>query len=460
MKTQFRIIAALAVAIAAMTAPARAEEPSATPQATQPAITRQEYEQLLRTQEQMRQEIERLKAGRAAPATQPSASPALAPGKEPALVEDIDDLDKRLKIVADEAHAGLPGIEHLVIAGDCAVGFSTQNKSPSSFSTNFSPLFLFAPTDNLLFEAGLGFGVSTDGTNSASTDVELSLADASVIINDNLIVGGGLFAVPFGQYHNHFDPPWINRLPDDPIIFTDNTAPVSEVGLFAKGVYPVKCVGKLLPDAKFTYDLYIANGPNLITNDPSAAGQLNFADYTDLNNGKAAGGRIALLPSSNIELGYSMQYSHTSPGGFPHVHALLQAVDLNWVQEYRPLGGVFTTRAEWIWSQIEPATYDPTGAQGFGPIRVGNWTQGGYCTLSYRPTLSRNKWLQNTEYVFRYDTERSPLSSPGGEHESRYTLGVDYWITPSWVMKVAYEFDNRKVGVEQSAFYVQLGLGL
>ena len=48
----------------------------------------------------------------------------------------------------------------------------------------------------------------------------------------------------------------------------------------------------------------------------------------------------------------------------------------------------------------------------------------------------------------------------GGDHESRYTIGVDYWLTPAWVFKVAYEFDNKTIGVEQSAFYLQLGLGL
>ncbi|HZK80700.1 MAG TPA: hypothetical protein VFC46_06520, partial [Humisphaera sp.] len=323
----------------------------------------------------------------------------------------------------------------------------------------FSPVFLFAPTDRLLFEAALDVGIGTDDTNSSSTSVDLTIANASVIISDNLIIGGGLFVVPFGQYHNHFDPPWINKLPDDPIIFDDNTAPGSEVGFFAKGVYPVSFVRKFLPSAKFTYDLYLANGPNLITSDPGAAGQLNFSDYTDLNNGKAAGGRFAFLPHPNVEFGYSIQYSQTSPNGFPHVHALLQAADFNWVQECRPLGGVVTTRAEWVWSQVESATYDPTGSLGFGPVRVGEWIQGGYCTIAYRPTLIGNEFLRNTEYIFRYDTQRSPLSSPGGDHETRYTLGVDYWLTPSWVLKAAYEFDNKKLGEAQSAFYLQLGLG-
>ena len=358
------------------------------------------------------------------------------------------------------ARAGLPGTEKFVLAGDCTVGFTNQNKSPSSFNVDYSPIFLYAPTDRLLFEAGFDFGVMTDGTNSSTSTWDLSLADAAFIVNDNLIVGGGLFVVPFGQYHNHFDPPCINKLPDDPIIFSDNTAPGSELGIYAKGVYPVGCLQNVLPSAKFTYDVYLSNGPNLFTNDPTQAGQLNFADYTDLNNGKAVGGRWALLPHPNVEFGYSVQYSQTSPAGFPHVRAPASGGGLELGAGGPAAGRRLHHPHEWVWSQVEPATYDPKGTLGFGPVRIGNWIQGGYCTLAYRPTLSNNKWLQNTEYIVRYDTERSPLSSPGGEHESRYTFGVDYWLTPAWVLKVAYEFDNRKIGVEQNAFFVQLGLGL
>jgi hypothetical protein len=94
--------------------------------------------------------------------------------------------------------------------------------------------------------------------------------------------GGGLFTVPFGQYHNHFDPPWIDKFPNDPLAF-DAIAPVSEVGFFAKGAIPSGTT-------RWTYDVYATNGPNLIASDPSAAGQLNFDDFTDLNNNKAAGG--------------------------------------------------------------------------------------------------------------------------------------------------------------------------
>jgi hypothetical protein len=53
-----------------------------------------------------------------------------------------------------------------------------------------------------------------------------------------------------------------------------------------------------------------------------------------------------------------------------------------------------------------------------------------------------------------------PLTAPGGEHERRLTLGVDYWISPAAVFKVAYEIDNRKTGPGANTFFIQLGLGL
>jgi hypothetical protein len=446
---------------------ARADEPPAP--ATQPTITVEQYQQLLKQQEEMRKEIQQLKAERAnpsAPQPQPQPPPAASratvePGKEPATVADIEELDAKLKKLADETHHGLPGTSTFTIAGDAAIGFTNQRKTNSTFSAGFAPVFLFAPTDRLLFEAAADIGISTDENNSSSTSFDLTIANASYLVSDHLIVGGGLFVVPFGQYHNHFDPPWINKLPDDPLVFSDGgLSPGSQVGLFVKGVVPAPFVQKSLPNSKITYDLYLTNGPNLITNDPEAAGQLNFDDFTDLNNGKAIGGRIAFLPRPNIEIGYSIQYAQTSPSGFPDVRALLQAVDFNWVQECRPLGGIFTTRAEWVWSNVEDATYDPDGSLGFGPTRFSNNRNGGYVMLAYRPTLSESKFLRDTEYIIRYDTMRSSSAAPGGDHEQRYTLGIDYWITPSWVLKAAYQFDDKKNGPNQNAFYVQMGIGL
>ncbi|HZL37683.1 MAG TPA: hypothetical protein VFC78_20365 [Tepidisphaeraceae bacterium] len=449
------------LALAALLAVAPLAGARETPPASQPTVSRQEYQRLLQQQEAMRREIEQLKADRAAPATQPVAAPVTyTPGsgttsENPAVTaEDFDDLDNRLRKLARQVHGASPGTEHLLMAGDAAVGFTNQRKTDSTFYANVSPLILWQPTDRLLFETALSFGLNTDADSNSSTSVNLGIADASYALNDYLILGGGLFVVPFGQYHNHFDPPWINKLPDDPLVFgTNGIAPVSEVGIFARGAAPIGAM-------KLTYDAYATNGPQLITRNPASAGSLNFADYTDLNNGKAVGGRLGFLPTPELEAGYSFEYAQTAPDGFPHAYALLQALDVNWVQEVRPLGGVITTRTEWVWSDVGNATFDRKGSLGFGPLSYNNYRTGGYAELAYRPTLAGNPILQNMEFVMRYDLLRTPLRSPGGEHEQAIEFGVDYWLTPSAVLKLSYQIDDKKIGTSQNAVFLQLGFGL
>jgi len=367
---------------------------------------------------------------------------------------DMDDFDRRLKEIGDAANRALPGRETIVIAGDASVGFSVPRHGHSSFDAGVAPLILYRPVDHLLFEAAADIGVSTDETGSSSTSFDLTIADASYEVCDGLVVGAGLFVVPFGVYHNHFDPPWINKFPDDPLPFADGgIAPGSEVGIFARGAVPVRSM-------KVTYDVYLTNGPQLITNDPAAAGSLNFDDFTDINNNKAVGGRFGFLPVPNAEMGYSIQYSKPGADPYGDVTALLQAVDLNWRQEVTPLMGVFDIRGEWVWTNIGTATYDPLGTAGFGPVTFGSHRNGGYAQLCYRPTLAGNKVIRNFELVSRFDFQEIPLDVPGGEREQRWIFGVDYWFAPNVVAKVAYELDNKTVGDDQNALLVQLGIGL
>src|SRR5882724_325675 len=164
--------------------------------ATSPAIaqlTNEQAQQILKNQEQMRAELDALKAERAKP------GPTSQPAAQVATQEDIDDLDKRIRQIGRQVHAALPGSEHFVLLGDAAFGFTNQKKANSTFSAGIAPLFLWQPTDRLLVEAAMDIGIGTDSTNSSSTSVDLTIANASYIINDYLIVGGGLFVVPFGQ---------------------------------------------------------------------------------------------------------------------------------------------------------------------------------------------------------------------------------------------------------------------
>jgi hypothetical protein len=470
-----------AVTLALLSATARAQPAQATgpaaPPATAPSgdyVSREEYDRLKRDQEQMRrdaelmrQELDALRRDRAAarpPATGvsaevvPATGPAAGGAAPPASQADLDAVNQAVQDIKDDLSRYHYTDSRFTLVGDAAFGYNAPHHGTSTFFAQISPLVLWRPADHLLIEAAADIGIGTDATGTSSTSFDLTIANASYLVNDYLAVGAGLFIVPFGQYHNHFDPPWIKEFPDDPLPFGDNPiAPNHEVGAFVKGAVPVTVAGR---DLKFTYDFYVANGPQLVTNDSTSAGSLNFDDFSDLNNNKAVGGRLGFLPMPNLELGYSIQASDPSPAGFQRTHALLQAVDLNWRPDVDALQGWIDLRGEYVWSDVSRATFDPTHSQGFGPIDFGNHRDGGYVQLAYRPAYITSDFLRRLEFAVRYDFLNTPLQSPGGTHEHRFTLGVDYWVTPQAVLETAYEFDRRREGGHQDALLIQFGLRL
>ena len=465
-----KTVAAEPTPIVASNAPARAVPVMAVP-ATAPGdpvpAAREDYEalvrKLLREHREMQDEIQELRiergqansSGPRAEAPQPAPPmPASAPAA--AGQEAVDDLQTQLDALKKDLKHALPGTEGFFIAGDAFVGFSAQRRNNSTFSAGMAPLLLWKPTSKLFFESSFDLGLNTDPDTTSSTSINLTIADVAILVNDWLTVGGGVFVTPFGVYHNHFDPPWINKFVDDPLPFADGgIAPGSSLGLFARGA-------QLIGNSKIVYDAYVINGPNLITADKTAAGSLAFNNWSDLNNDKAVGGRLGFIPIPNMELGYSVMAGSVQPSGFRSTHALLQAVDLNFRPDVEALAGTFDFRTEWVWSNVERATYDPTRRLGFGPLNFSNYRNGGYVQLCYRPTHVTNEFIRSFELCARWDFLRTPVAAPGGGTEQRYTIGVDYWLNPQAVLKLDYEFDRRSssLGPAQNALLFQLGLGL
>ena len=369
--------------------------------------------------------------------------------------DTIDEIMKNIhnnERAIDQLHLGT---NRFMLAGDGAVGFTARHHENSTFDAGFAPLFLYELDKDIIFEGALDIAGETTEDDTSDTTADLVLANITFTVNDWLYIGGGVFAVPFGRYHTHFDASWINKLPDDPLAFGDRAlGPSSETGIFLGGAAPIDTT-------RVEYNLYVANGPNLIVNDPDAAGSLNFDDYTDLNGDKAIGGRIGFLPVPTVDVGYSVQYSQASPTSFDeHVNVLLQAVDAQYKDELDAIAGTLEVRAEWIWSRVDKVTYDPDGALGFGPIRFNNDRNGGYVMVAYRPTKSSNKIVKNLEFVGRYDRVQASESAPGGGNEDRYTFGLDYWIKPNVVLKAAYQFDEVEVGSDADALMLQCAFGL
>jgi hypothetical protein len=403
-------------------------------------VSRAEYDSLKKELDSIKGQLAQMKKKSEAPA-QTSEETAT-----------LDEALNKVKLVAEGS--GL-GETKLLIAGDAAAGYIDEEGSPSTFTSEFNPMFLWQLDKRLFFEGGLEMAIEgpDESGEDSQTDVELDSAYLTYLLNDYASVGAGKFTTPFTIYHRHFDPSWINKLPLDPLAYADGgIAPDSSVGAFVVGAVPIR-------GAMMNYEAYLTNGPALVTDDPDAAGSLNFDNYSDQNNNKAFGFRLGYLPVRELEVGYSFEFSKPSPCNFDTVRSYLHGLDLNYVKYNNYLKGRATVRAGWIWSQMSSATYDPTGSLGFGPLRFNNNRSGGYLEGAYRPTKATEEWVNNLEFALRFDRLDVSSRAPGGGDESRWIPGVDYWITPRSVLKVAYAFDDKDNGNDNDIFAIQVATG-
>ena len=363
---------------------------------------------------------------------------------------ELDTVKNQLSRLDKTAEASGLGYTKMLIAGDAAAGYFDESDSPSSFTSEFNPMFLWQLNDRLFFEGGLEIAIEGPDENGedSQSDFELDSAYFAYFLNDYISIGAGKFSTPFTVYHRHFDPSWINGLPFDPLAYADGgIAPDSSVGIFATGAIPIN-------HSIVNYVAYLTNGPALIINDSSSAGSLNFDNYSDQNNNKAFGFRLGYLPFRALEIGYSFQYSKPNPSNFQTVHSYLHGLDLNYVKENDYLRGRVTGRFGWIWSQLDTAIYPAVT-----PSRFNNDRNGGYAEVAYRPTKAYENWLKNLEFVLRYDKLDISSQAPGGGKESRWIPGIDYWLTPRTVLKTAYAFDNRENSEDNNIFALQLATG-
>jgi hypothetical protein len=364
-------------------------------------------------------------------------------------------LSRRLDEALAIAEASGLGDTKMLIAGDASAGFSNPKHASSTFEAEFNPMLLWQLNERFFFEGAMELSLSGPDENgeNSSSDVELDSAYLTYLINDWVAAVAGKFTVPFTAYHNHLDPSWINKLPGDPLVYGDGgIAPDSGVGALVTGVLPCE-------QAAFNYAVFITNGPALITDDPDAAGSLNFDNYNDTNHNKALGFRLGWLPLTGLEAGYSFEFSRPNPSGFETVHSTLHGLDLNYVSHVESVGGQITGRGAYVWSNLSEATYDPTGALGFGPLRFRNNRNGGYAELAYRPTDATTIVIRNLEFVARYDRLDIPSAAPGGGTHEQWTGGIDYWVTSRTVLKAAYTFDDTHGGDNQNLFALQFATG-
>ncbi len=367
--------------------------------------------------------------------------------------QEYDALKQEMTATRRIAEGSGLGDTKLLVTGSAAAGYFDAEGQSGTFTAEFAPMLLWQLNERLFFEGELELGLEgpEPGGEGSETEVELDLAYLTYLLHDYALVGAGKFVVPFAGFHNHLDPSWINKLPGEPLVFGDEgIAPDTGVGAFITGAVPHH---KML----FNYAVWLTNGPALITDNPESAGSLNFDNFNDLNTNKALGFRVGFLPFPELEVGYSFEFSRPNPPGFETVRSTLNGLDLNYVARLAALKGQLTARAAWVWSNLSDVTYDPTGALGFGPLFFDNDRDGGYVEVAYRPLDVPERFLRNFELVLRYDRLSIPSAAPGGGTREQWTPGIDYWITPRTLVKVAYTFDTS--GEDADMFALQFATG-
>jgi hypothetical protein len=404
-------------------------------------VTRKEYEELKAQMLAMKKKLEALENEKGTARKQESVE-----GQAVADVHKQVAPEVPLPLVQPE---GLLGTTKFILAGWAEGMFEARNGSVSTFSASFNPIFLWELTPKILFDGRLEIEPSGGGTN-----VNLVNAQISYLLNDYIVLGVGEFFSPSNVFVERFEPQWINKLPDRPLAVYHGVLPNISVGAQVRGGFPI---GPTRAD----YAFYVSNGPVLNSFDPRTAGTLDFNSYTDNNDNKAVGGRVGFLPIPRVEIGYGFETSKPGFQGtsFADVRALVQSVDLEITRDSDLLKGRINLFAQYAWSNVSHAVYDPDGSLGFGPLALTSKQDGGYAELAYRPSKLDIDFLRNLEMIFRWDHLSRDPSGLGDPEETRWTLGLNYWLSPSTVVKAAYEWDQPNGQPNENALLLQAAMG-
>ena len=316
--------------------------------------------------------------------------------------------------------------------------FINMQGTPSAHT--FSPVGLMIMPlvkvdDRLLLDCGLNFGINPDGS------VNVGLVELIVYyrINPWLSVFAGNFAPHYGVYSGLLDD-FTNR-------FGTGVAPVG-MGHGVQNQNGVGIHGGVQAGySKFTYEFYVANGPQLIVDTVTASGsnqtgKMDYGSIIDNNKNKSFGGHIGFLPlsNSNLELTASGQYTpQTGADGsnYQNVKCQAWALGLNYFHVINPI--MVRLIAEYNQIQTGSATYQNPETRELYTFK--NQESGWFAGATLRATGSK-KWLvKNMEIAGRLGAYTPPSSGAlwAGTPTHQTTFCLTEYLR--WDIPLSFEYD-------------------
>lgn len=313
-----------------------------------------------------------------------------------------------------------------------------QNERINTFGAGFNPIFLYRLNDWIFFEGELE--LELEGTE---TEVALEYGQANLFLNDYMTVGAGKYLLPFGEFIERLHPAWIHKLITRPLPYRSTGAGgflrFSEVGAQLRGVVPLGTPH----GTEAEYAVFVGNGPRFNSADRGAHLTNNFEDN---NFGKSFGGRIGLRPFP-FEWGWGrLKVGASTYNGKWDRDEWLNVWGIDGVYQRDP----FELRGEYLGFHREM----PAGVKA---DRRGGWYLQGSYKLSGVPV----RFIDRSEVILRYSGLHQP-QHPTREFVAKprqFTLGWDFWLTPSVVWKLEFDRDFPRGERKGSQFLTQLAVG-
>ena len=403
-------------------------------------VSKEEYLKLQKEHEQLMKEVRELKSQ-----VQGSAQSTGTPPPAAAETQVSAGHNARSSDPLTLSRYVFPGSSQVLLTGYGTAGFSALSHTDPSFDAQFNPMLLWKVSDKLLFEGELELELE-DG----ETSTKLEQAHLSYLATDWITFDAGKFLNPMNSFVERYHMGWVNRLPDKPLAVYDGLLPETYVGAQVRGGLPIGT-------SKVNYSAFVGNAPKVINgvgadDDAGTLGMFEWDNFGNEGGRIASGGHLGFLPVAELEIGYGLHYSGLADSSD---HVLIQSADLNYVRDSDALRGLLRLNAQWVWSHMGSGTYDNNGT----PLAFQNNRNGGYTQLAYRATKANFDFLRRVEAVFRYDCLQQK-NTPVGYDENRYTFGLNYWLTPKTVFKVAYQLDDKSKGAtDNSGVLVQFATG-
>jgi hypothetical protein len=366
-------------------------------------------------------------------------------------------------------------VGRLAIAGYGDVGLIFQddmkdedgNDIQNNVVARFIPIFLFQMSEKIHIEAELEFSTTAEG----ETETTLEYANMHYFFNDNTIITAGKFLLPFGQFGANLHPSWINKGASNPGIYGGHggngsmagvTSIMGDTGINIANTWSLGDAGKI-----FT-DFYSVSGPR--QEEGAHGGGVDMgAKKGDNNDTFAFGGRIAYAFLPAYEIGFSYYSGDYSNDG--DLNYTAYTVDFNWIGSFASIRGeIFGSTAGTEWE--EEVTL-PDGSEEHEEFLQDLDKSGFYVQGTWQARQLGVNWLNPVEFVLRYSQTESDfdgsvtheLEEDGGKMGSRIYGGVNYWLTPSAVLKLGAEstsIDDEEKAHDEVAddrVFLQLAFG-